>query len=88
MIGEKVRKLAEICEGKEIDLIASGYNLDVLNFCWSALLSRILGIETEIKEPLPLPKIEEPLNEVKTLIRKIKKEFRKFWKCFQNLQLL
>jgi len=82
-IGEKVKKLAEICNGREIDLIASGYNLDVLNFCWSALLFRILGIEIDLKEPLPLPKIEEPLKEVQELIQKIKKEFKPFWKCLK-----
>jgi len=32
MIGEKVRGIAEICHGKEIDLIASGYNEDVLPY--------------------------------------------------------
>jgi len=84
MIGEKVRRLARICEGKEIDLIASGYNLDVLNSCWSALLSGVLGIKIELKDPLPLPKIEEPLKEVQGLIQKIKKEFKPFWKSLDK----
>ncbi|MBC7074008.1 hypothetical protein H5T58_01310, partial [Candidatus Parcubacteria bacterium] len=32
LIGEKVRKLSQICEGVEIDLIASGYNLKTLPY--------------------------------------------------------
>jgi acetoin utilization protein AcuC len=83
MIGEKVRKLAKICDRKEIDLIASGYNLDVLKPCWTALLCGVLGIKIELKEPLPLPKIEEPIKEVQELIQKIKKEFKPFWKCLK-----
>lgn len=39
MIGEKVRELAEVCDGREIDLIASGYNIEVLPYAWLALIS-------------------------------------------------
>jgi acetoin utilization protein AcuC len=80
MIGEKVRKLAEICDGKEIDLIASGYNLKVLNYCWFALISKLLNLRIEIQEPTPFPKSREPIEEVNELIKKIKKEFKKYWK--------
>jgi len=79
MIGEKVKNLSKICDGKEIDLIASGYNLKVLNYCWTALLSGLLGIKIDISEPIHPPK-KEPLDEVKELIKKIKKEFKKYWK--------
>jgi acetoin utilization protein AcuC len=48
MIGEKVREMAEICGGKEIDLIASGYNRNVLPRAWLALLSGLADIEIEI----------------------------------------
>jgi acetoin utilization protein AcuC len=80
MIGEKVKNLSKICDRKEIDLIASGYNLKVLNYCWTALLSALLGIKIDISEPILSQKIKEPLNEVKELIKKIKKEFKKYWK--------
>jgi acetoin utilization protein AcuC len=80
MIGEKVKNLSKICDEKEIDLIASGYNLKVLNYCWTALLSGLLGIKIDISEPIHPPKTKEPLNEVKELIEKIKKEFKKYWK--------
>jgi acetoin utilization protein AcuC len=80
MIGEKVKNLAKICMGREIDLIASGYNLNVLNYCWTALLVGLLGIKVDISEPIHPPKTKEPLDEVKELIKKIKKEFKKYWK--------
>jgi acetoin utilization protein AcuC len=82
MIGEKVRKLAEISQGKEIDLIASGYNLKVLNSCWTALISKLLGLKIEVREPIPLPKLKEPIEEVNELIKKIKKEFKKYWRLY------
>jgi acetoin utilization protein AcuC len=80
MIGAEVKNLSEICDGKEIDLIASGYNLKVLNYCWTALLSALLGIKIDISEPILPQKTKEPLDEVKELIKKIKKEFKKYWK--------
>ena len=30
MTGEKVRQMAEICGGKQIDIIGSGYNKEVI----------------------------------------------------------
>jgi acetoin utilization protein AcuC len=83
IIGEKVRDLSLLCEGREIDLIASGYNLEILNYCWTALLSSILGIDINLEEPFQFEKIKEPIEEVKFLIQKIKKEFQSFW---QNLR--
>jgi len=80
MIGAKVKNLSKICDEKEIDLIASGYNLKVLNYCWTALLSGLLGMKIDISEPIHPPKTKEPLKEVKELIKKIKKEFKKYWK--------
>jgi acetoin utilization protein AcuC len=80
MIGEKVKNLSEICDGKEIDLIASGYNLRSLNYCWATLISSLLGLKIKISEPMPPKKIKENLDEVKELIKKIKKEFKKYWK--------
>jgi acetoin utilization protein AcuC len=80
MIGEKTRKLAEICNGREIELIASGYNLQVLSYCWTALISKLLGLKIEIQEPIRVPEIKEPIEEVNELIEKIKKEFKKYWK--------
>jgi acetoin utilization protein AcuC len=84
MIGQKVRNLAEICGGREIDLIASGYNLKILPFAWTALISNLIGIEVEIEEPIPIKKIQDPVEETQKIINEVKEEFKKYWKCFQN----
>ncbi|MDI6811873.1 MAG: histone deacetylase, partial [archaeon] len=43
MIGKEVRKLAaEVCEDKEIDLIASGYNPEILPLAWTLMISGLL----------------------------------------------
>ena len=83
MIGQKVKNLAEICNGKEIDLIASGYNLKVLPFVWTALISGLIGVRVEIQEPIPLQKIQEPIEETKKVLEEIKKEFKKYWNCLK-----
>jgi acetoin utilization protein AcuC len=44
MIGEKTRKMAEVCDGKVVDLIASGYNRRILPYAWLALISGLGGI--------------------------------------------
>jgi acetoin utilization protein AcuC len=84
MIGQKVRNLAQICDGREIDLIASGYNLKILPFAWTALISNLIGIEVEIEEPIPTQKIQDPIEETQKIINEIKEEFKDYWKCFQN----
>lgn len=80
MIGQKVKNLAEICDGKEIDLIASGYNLNVLPHCWTALICGLLGIKIEIEEPVAFSKFEEPIEETKKVILNLKEKLKKYWK--------
>lgn len=82
MIGEKVRELSEICEGKEIDLIASGYNLKILPLAWAALISGLLGIKIEIPKSSLVPTFQEPLEQTQRIISEIKDKFRKYWSCF------
>ena len=45
MIGEKVREMARICDGKVIDLIGSGYNKEILPYAWLALICGVAGID-------------------------------------------
>ena len=55
MVGDKVREMAEVCEGKQLDLIASGYNKAVLPYAWLSLLSGIADFPLEVEEPEPIP---------------------------------
>jgi acetoin utilization protein AcuC len=83
MIGQKVRNLAEICDGREIDLIASGYNLKILPFAWAALISNLIGAGVEIQEPITTQKIQDPIDGTERMIDEIKKEFKKYWKALR-----
>ena len=83
MIGEKVRAIAGICQGKEIDLIASGYNENVLPFAWLSLISGLAGIEMEIEEPVPESYITDfALDETKEVVREVKANLKPYKECF------
>lgn len=85
MIGEKVKQLSnELCGGKEIDLLASGYNQKVLPSAWLSLVAGLLDLKTKLKEPQKgiLPKSFR-LKETKTTVKELKGYLSKHWKCFQ-----
>ena len=86
MIGEKVRKLSEICDGKVVDLIGSGYNKKVLPYGWLALISGLTGIDIKLKEPIPIPsqfKKDLVLEKTKEVIKEVKRNLKNYWKCFR-----
>jgi acetoin utilization deacetylase AcuC-like enzyme len=85
MIGEKVRKMAEVCDGKEIDLIASGYNREVLPYAWLALVAGLLDWDIQVKEPVRVPAMlgdDDQLIDVKRVIEDVKKYLKPYWKSF------
>ena len=84
MIGEKVREMAEICGGRVIDLIASGYNEEALPWVWLAQISGLAGIEIEIAEPLPVPRrfeTDSSFTETERVIDEVKGHLKDHWKC-------
>jgi acetoin utilization protein AcuC len=84
MIGQTVREMAQICEGKAIDFIGSGYNKEILPYAWLALIAGLGNFQIQIEEPLPIPgRLEEgsPYEETKTMIQEIKKNLKKYWPC-------
>ena len=85
MVGEKVRELSkELCGKKEVDLIASGYNQEILPLAWSALISGLLNIDIKLKEPIKrVPSKNSGLEETKKIIEELKSYLKKYWKCFQ-----
>ncbi|MBN1762458.1 MAG: hypothetical protein JW878_05200 [Methanomicrobia archaeon] len=87
MIGEKTRELAAaLCEGKEIDLIASGYNETILPFAWVALIAGLTGIETAIKEPERVPeryRRDLVLTDTEMVVGELKEELKGYWTCFR-----
>ncbi len=86
MIGERVREMARSCDGKAIDLIASGYNKKVLPYAWLALISSLAGIELRIEEPEPIPQqfsTDASLAETEKVVEEVKKQLKDYWTCLR-----
>ena len=83
MIGQNVRKLSEICQGKEVDLIASGYNQEILPRAWLAILTGLLDLPVDKKlfEEKTGPQKNSGLEETKEIIKELKSILKKYWKC-------
>ncbi|MFC1985342.1 hypothetical protein ACFLUW_02955, partial [Chloroflexota bacterium] len=86
MIGEKVREIADICGGKAIDLIASGYNEKVLPYAWLALITGLEGIELSVEEPEPIPQkfsVDSSLDETERMIEAVRSQLKDYWTCLR-----
>jgi len=86
MIGKKVRELSdEVCQGKEIDLIASGYNPKILPLAWTSLISGLLNLPIEIKEQKTklAPSSDSKLKETKEITKELKKHLKPYWQCLK-----
>ncbi len=86
MIGERVREIAEICQGRLIDLIASGYNKEVLPYAWLALLSGLADLDVSIEEPEPVPQrfqTDPSFQETGEVVAEVKSYLREHWRCLK-----
>jgi acetoin utilization protein AcuC len=82
MIGEKVRAMASICDGKVIDLIASGYNKHVLPYAWLALITGLADIEFEIEEPEQIYEVysqDMSFSRTEQLVKVIRDKLKNYW---------
>jgi acetoin utilization protein AcuC len=87
MMGEKVREMTEVCQGKQVDLIASGYNKDILPSGWLSLLSGIADFPITVEEPVPVPpqlKNDDALPETQKVIEEVKRYHHDYWQCFKS----
>ncbi len=86
MIGQKVRELSEICDGKLIDLIASGYHSGVLPYAWMALIAGLADFNISVEEPAPIPvslRTDAHLQDTQEVIDEVKSYLRDYWRCLQ-----
>ena len=84
MIGDKVKEISKICDGKAIDLIASGYNKGVLPYAWLALISALADIEIAAEEPGLIPerfKKDLSFAPTKEVVKQLKRNLSSYWKC-------
>jgi acetoin utilization protein AcuC len=85
-MGEKVRELAEICQGKEIDLLASGYNESILPYAWLSLFSGVANLPITVEEPKSVPvqfQQDQVLPETEKAIKEVRSHLRPYWNCFK-----
>jgi acetoin utilization protein AcuC len=84
MIGRQVKRIAEeLTAGRSIDFLLSGYNLAVLPFAWSALISGLVNLDvdlTGLAEKFPPPE-DSRLRETKDMVKQLKGQLKKYWRC-------
>jgi acetoin utilization protein AcuC len=86
MIGERVREIAKICDDKVIDLIASGYNMQVLPYAWLALICGLADIELKIEEPEPAPpgfRANLALEDTEKVVEEVRYNLKEYWACLR-----
>ena len=86
MIGEKTREIAELGGGKAVDLIASGYNQQVLPYAWLALILGLAGIELEVAEPEPVPErlgTDSSLAATEGVLAEVSQQLKDHWSCLR-----
>jgi len=84
MIGEEVREIAKICDGKVIDFIGSGYNRKVLPYAWLALICGVADINVTLNEPEPAPpwlNVDRFLMSIKIVIKDARDHLKDHWQC-------
>jgi len=85
MIGRRVRKMTGICQGRLIDLIASGYNREVLPYAWLALIAGLADFKVSIQEPEPVPTLlqnDPSFQETTEVVAEVKSYLKDYWRCF------
>jgi acetoin utilization protein AcuC len=86
MMGAKVREMAEICGGKQIDLIASGYKPNVLPYAWLSLIAGVIDLPLDVEEIVEVPvQFEQDLAlpETEKVLQEVRRYHSEFWKCLK-----
>lgn len=87
MIGGKVRKMSTVCDGRVIDLIASGYNRTVLPYAWLALICGLADFNILIGEPEPMLQrqmVDMAFIKTEKVVEEVKNNLKNHWGCFQG----
>jgi acetoin utilization protein AcuC len=86
LIGEKIKETAQVCDGKVVDLIASGYNMKALPNSWLALICGLADIQVTLDEPVPCPpwiSVDRSMMYVKLAVKDVKVNLKAYWKCLR-----
>jgi acetoin utilization protein AcuC len=88
MVGRFIGRTAgEICQGKIVDFVGSGYSSDpqIVSLGWLASIVGVTGVELCVEEPEQVPPGLQPdqgLKEAKDVVRLIQARLSPYWKCF------
>jgi acetoin utilization protein AcuC len=84
MIGRKVKEVAEqVCEGRRVDLLGSGYNQTVLPLAWLALVAGGANLDLDFREPFVFSlQRDSGLKETKQVVEEVKRSLKGYWRCF------
>ncbi|MCS7163631.1 MAG: histone deacetylase [Thermodesulfovibrio sp.] len=85
-IGYYTKELANLCDGKVIDAIASGYNEKAVGPGWLSLICGLYGIEVEIEEPEPVSnrvKDDPAYESTKMMVKELKEYLKNYWTCMR-----
>lgn len=84
MIGERVAQLsAQLCQGKVIDLLASGYNGRALPYAWLSLICGLAGIQLAVPDPEPVPerfRKDSSVDDTRRAVEDAKRRLKGFWR--------
>jgi len=84
MIGQKVRQMANLCEGKVVDLICSGYHPNILSKVWLSLIASLSGIKIELEDSVSGVEAEQTLARTKNLMKRVKENLKPYWKSIRD----
>jgi acetoin utilization deacetylase AcuC-like enzyme len=76
--------MAEVCQGKEIDIIGSGYNQEVLPRAWLALICGLADFKIEVEGPFPIPQrfqTDPSFEDTRKVVEEVKKYLEDYWTC-------
>jgi len=79
-----VETAEKICDGKVVLMVGSGYNPEVLQQCWYALIAGAAGLDSiNVKDP-HTPPVEPDYvrGKVDSTLRELKKLLKNYWECF------
>ena len=85
MIGDRMRLLTQEVGCTEIDIIGSGYNIEVLPSAWLAIVCGLLNLGIEVEEPVPVPPAlqqDAVADETERVLQRLKGILKDYWKCF------
>jgi acetoin utilization protein AcuC len=88
MMGAMISQTAEeVCQGRVVDFVGSGYSADqnIVSLGWLASMVGVCGIELEVTEPQPIPAAMRPdagLDAAKEMVRSLKSQLTGYWRCF------